>query len=187
MENFIDNLFFSFFFFAPAGVANLVPPLVAKVPFIKRFNQPLDFGKSYKGIRIFGAHKTFRGLIAGMVFATLAVIIQIAMYENSEYIREISLIDYSSINPFLLGVLFGAGALIGDAVESFCKRRIGVEPGKAWFPFDQIDYIIGAILFTLLYIQLPWYLYVYILVLYFGLHLLFSYVGYLLKFKDGPI
>lgn len=187
MENFINNLFFAFLFFMPAGVANLVPPLVVKVPFIKKFNQPLDFGKSHNGVRIFGAHKTFRGLFAGMIFATLAVGLQIIAYSNWDYFREISLIDYSTINPIILGSLFGAGALVGDAVESFFKRRIGVEPGKAWFPFDQIDYIIGAILFTLVYVQLPWYLYIYILILYFGLHLLFSYLGYLLKFKDDPI
>src|SRR5437773_6411567 len=45
----------------------------------------------------------------------------------------------------LLGVLFGAGAMAGDSAKSFFKRRLGVEPGRPWIPFDQLDFVLGAL------------------------------------------
>jgi CDP-diglyceride synthetase len=38
--------------------------------------------------------------------------------------------------------------MTGDAVKSFFKRRLGITPGKSWFPFDQLDFVLGAILFV---------------------------------------
>ncbi|KAA0006124.1 MAG: CDP-archaeol synthase, partial [Thermoplasmata archaeon] len=38
------------------------------------------------------------------------------------------------------------GALLGDIVESFFKRRVGKERGEDWIPFDQVDFLIGALI-----------------------------------------
>ena len=35
--------------------------------------------------------------------------------------------------------------ILGDLVKSFWKRRVRVAPGRSWFPFDQIDYAVGAL------------------------------------------
>ena len=40
------------------------------------------------------------------------------------------------------------GALLGDIIESFFKRRIGKSRGENWIPFDQIDFILGVLFFT---------------------------------------
>ena len=40
------------------------------------------------------------------------------------------------------------GALIGDIIESFFKRRVGIERGKNWIPFDQLDFILGVLFFS---------------------------------------
>jgi len=42
----------------------------------------------------------------------------------------------------------GAGALVGDLIKSFFKRKLKIDEGNAWFPFDQIDWIIGAYVFS---------------------------------------
>jgi CDP-2,3-bis-(O-geranylgeranyl)-sn-glycerol synthase len=42
----------------------------------------------------------------------------------------------------------GSGAILGDLIKSFFKRRIGIKPGEKWIFFDQVDYAIGALLFT---------------------------------------
>jgi CDP-2,3-bis-(O-geranylgeranyl)-sn-glycerol synthase len=42
------------------------------------------------------------------------------------------------------------GALLGDVIESFFKRRIGKDRGQDWIPFDQLDFLIGALTFSLL-------------------------------------
>jgi CDP-2,3-bis-(O-geranylgeranyl)-sn-glycerol synthase len=49
-----------------------------------------------------------------------------------------------------LVVSISMGALFGDIVESFFKRRIGKERGESWYPFDQLDFVLGALILALL-------------------------------------
>jgi CDP-2,3-bis-(O-geranylgeranyl)-sn-glycerol synthase len=53
-----------------------------------------------------------------------------------------------------LGALLSSGALVGDALKSFLKRRLRIKPGETFFIFDQIDYILGALAFVSLKIPL---------------------------------
>ena len=88
--------------------------------------------------------------------------------------------------PILFGLLSSAGALTGDALRSFFKRQRGMAPGKSWFPFDQIDYVLGGVVFTACYIQLTLWQYVLLFIVWFLLHPLATLIGYLLKLKDSP-
>jgi CDP-2,3-bis-(O-geranylgeranyl)-sn-glycerol synthase len=45
--------------------------------------------------------------------------------------------------------MLSLGALMGDLIESFIKRRINREPGKSLPIADQIDFILGAFLFAI--------------------------------------
>lgn len=173
--------------FLPAGIANMAPIFVSKIPGLANLELPMDFGKTFRGKRIFGAHKTVRGFVSGILFAVATVWVQKELYLNSENIRTVSLLDYSTVNILLLGSLLGAGALIGDAVESFFKRQIGIESGKSWFPYDQIDYIIGAAVFLAPIHSLRAIEYVLLLITFFILHILFTFIGYNLKLKKDPI
>ena len=96
-------------------------------------------------------------------------------------------VGYAMLPTIVVGALFGLGALGGDAIESFFKRQRNVPPGKGWFPFDQIDYIVGGALATAPFVHLRLYQYVLLIVLWLGVHLVASYIGYLLKLKDAPI
>jgi CDP-2,3-bis-(O-geranylgeranyl)-sn-glycerol synthase len=84
-------------------------------------------------------------------------------------------------------VLLSFGALFGDMVKSFFKRQLGVASGKSWFPFDQIDYIVGGLAFSAIVVRLEATQYISVLVVWFALHLISSYIGYLLKLKKDPI
>ena len=54
--------------------------------------------------------------------------------------------EFESLAQKLLwGFLLGFGALGGDLIESFIKRRMGLAPGKALPFFDGVDYMVGAI------------------------------------------
>ncbi len=184
----MDTLLFSLWFFLPAGIANAAPVLAAKIPLLSRWDAPMDFGAQYHGKAVFGAHKTWRGLLVGMLAAIITVYLQQLLFQRNDY--SFLNADYSEYlygSPVVLGALFGFGALIGDAVESFFKRRGQFEPGASWFPFDQIDYIIGGILASLLFVVLPVYVYITILIVWFILHLVFSFIGYLLHMKPRPI
>jgi CDP-2,3-bis-(O-geranylgeranyl)-sn-glycerol synthase len=184
----MNDLLFSLWFFAPAGCANMAPIFAAHMPYLKSLSAPLDGGKTFRGQPVFGPHKTWRGLIAAVIVGIAVVCLQRVLYTQYEFFRSISdSVNYAVINPVALGALLGAGAIIGDAVKSFFKRRAGVPSGHSWFPFDQTDYIIGGLLFSSLVVQLSPFHYLLICAVWVLLHLGVSYLGYLLKLKDAPI
>lgn len=163
------------------------PVLANKVPLLNRWETALDFGKSYRGKRIFGDNKTWRGLVMGMIAASVIIAVQKYYFSHSLWILEHSAFDYRPTHIWLLGPLFGIGALLGDAVESFIKRQINIRSGDSWYPFDQLDYIVGGLVFAAPIVVLTPRLAFYVFVAYFGLHLVTSYLGYLLHLKDKPI
>jgi CDP-2,3-bis-(O-geranylgeranyl)-sn-glycerol synthase len=173
------------YFFLPAYLANMAPVFAAKA-FHNHFSQPIDGGRSYKGKRIFGDHKTWRGMISGILVAILVVYIQANLFENSMWFREISILNYSAMPLFLLGFLFGFGALAGDAIKSFFKRQLNKAPGAAWAGFDQLDFVAGGLLAVAL-IYVPSITIIIILLLITpALHLASNYIGYKLKLKQHP-
>ncbi len=129
-------------YFLPVYVANGSPPLLAKLPLLDRWNAPVDLGRRCGKQRLLGDHKTWRGLLGGVLLAGLVFLAQ------QHYASITPLIPYGSL-PWWLGFLLGFGALLGDLVKSFLKRRITIKPGGNWAPFDQIDYAVGAFLVTL--------------------------------------
>lgn len=168
----------AFWFFAPAGVANFAPLFAARLPLLKHWDAPMDFDRTYGGHPIFGKNKTWRGLLFGAFAAAIVGLLQYRVITSS--------VESTWFIISVTGAM-GFGALIGDAVESFFKRRVGVKPGERWFPFDQIDYIIGGLLFASLFVSLTFGDVARIFVIFFGLHLAFSYLGYLIGFKKTPI
>jgi len=183
----LNSLFLVLWFFLPVGIANGTPVIAKYLPFLKNLNYPLDCYKTFRGIRILGDHKTWRGLITGVLMAIITVGVQQQIYFYSAGLREVLNFDFNSINPVIYGLLAGIGALLGDAVKSFFKRRTNIKPGSTWFPFDQIDYIIGGIVFLLPYFRLSVWEYLLTFIVWFGLHLITTYLGFLLKFRDKPI
>jgi CDP-2,3-bis-(O-geranylgeranyl)-sn-glycerol synthase len=184
----MTELLFALWFFLPAGLANAVPVFAARLEGMRRWNTPMDSGKTFRGKRIFGDNKTWRGILAGILTACLTVAAQHWLAVNTSYIGFISgTVDYFSADILWLGPLLGIGALAGDALESFVKRQLGVDPGGSWFPFDQIDYIIGGLLLSLLFVRLELATYAVIFITWFLLHLLSVYLGYLLRIRSRPI
>lgn len=115
---------------------------------------PIDFNKKYKdGKRILGDGKTWRGLLSGTFIGMTAgfgLSIAATYIISSEY-------SYLQVNtfegyPLMIPILFAlsGGALLGDIIESFFKRRIGKKRGEDWYVFDQLDFIIGALGFSYL-------------------------------------
>ncbi len=183
----MKELVFAIWFFLPVGFANMAPVFAAHSPILGKWNYPLDCYKKYRGKRILGDNKTIRGLISGILLAILTVFLEQYFYNHWVVISQLSSINYNSINPFLFGILCAVGALGGDAFKSFIKRQKSITPGKAWVPFDQIDFIIGAIITTALYIPLSVPQYILILITWFVLHILATHVGYFIKLKKTPL
>lgn len=113
---------------APAYFANMAPPFSRFWP---GWNRPINE-------RWFGAHKTVVGAAVGVSVAILIALIQSAIAWRG------SIVDYGRWP--LIGLLLGVGAMGGDIVKSFLKRRLGIAPGARWIPADQLDFVIGALL-----------------------------------------
>lgn len=184
----LDDILFALWFFLPAGVANVAPVFAAKVPRLKRYSAPLDFRWTFRGKRIFGDHKTWRGLAVGIIFGTLTLGVQQYLVGEFAWFESFAgKVDYGALPTLLMGPLFAMGALGGDAIESFFKRQIGIEPGKGWFPFDQTDYIIGGAVATMPFVALSLWQYVWLVALWVVVHVVSTVIGYFLGLKERPL
>ena len=114
----MDGIWLSLRLFVLIGVANFAP-LVARRLLRARWQAPLDGGlRFFDGRPLLGPSKTVRGIVASIVAATLlAPLLGI---------------------PIVLGALIGAMAMVGDALSSFVKRRLGVATSAEVIGLDQI-------------------------------------------------
>jgi CDP-2,3-bis-(O-geranylgeranyl)-sn-glycerol synthase len=132
------------YFFLPAYLANMTPVLMR--PWLHALAVPIDGGRSFRGKRLLGDHKTWRGLLAGTVMGMIAYELQRFASEGG-FASDLVLIDYAA-HPLLPGLLMGLGTGLGDSVKSFFKRRMDIEPVESWPVFDQLDFFVGAYLFV---------------------------------------
>jgi CDP-2,3-bis-(O-geranylgeranyl)-sn-glycerol synthase len=184
----MQEILFALWFFAPAGIANSSPVFANKIPFLNKLGVPIDAGKTFRGKRIFGDHKTLRGFIAGTITGVLVALVQMLLYSNFSWIKELSSsVDYGDPIVLAMGAALGFGALAGDAIKSFFKRQLSVPSGESWFPFDQLDYIVGGVFASSIFVTLSFTQYVTITLVWFLIHPVATFIGWLLKLKDSPI
>ncbi|MFQ6135602.1 MAG: CDP-2,3-bis-(O-geranylgeranyl)-sn-glycerol synthase [Candidatus Hydrothermarchaeales archaeon] len=163
----IKSIFEALYFFLPAYVAN----------FFAGFGSgtPLDFGKSFlDGHRILGDGVTIKGSILG-IFCGVGFIVVLNLLTSSPFTEGVYI-------AFLLSL----GAILGDAVGSFAKRRLGMEKGESAPLLDQLDFVFGGLFLASLVvaISLEW---IMILVLLTPVgHLAVNVIGFSLKMKEVP-
>jgi len=173
----------AFWYIAPAGLANMMPVLMK--PFAKSLAKPIDGGRTINGEPVFGTNKTWRGIIVAPLFGLLAFWLQRKLYVIPE-MQTISLINYETA-PLWWGAILGFGAILGDLVKSFFKRRFKVSPGKPWFPFDQIDYTIGAMIALAPFYFPGFDVAATVVGLGLGLHILVNIIGRLIRVRKSWI
>lgn len=186
----------SLWLFLPAYLANMAPVFVGG-------GTPIDFGRSWKdGRRILGDGKTWRGLLLGPVASTALVAVVLLYARTLGPLSRWGFTDWGGLPWVLLFAYFlGLGALTGDAVESFFKRRMGKQRGEMWLGFDQLDFVVGAWVFGLLagllglalgygsnwfLAEFTWPRLLVIGLLTPALHLLVNWIGYKIGKKDVP-
>jgi len=131
------------YWFLPAYLANSAPPWAAKL--FPAWKRPIDFGLQWRGKRLLGENKTWRGIVIGTLVGGLAFLVQKFLLINMIHFP---FIPYSSL-PWWTGFLLGFGAIfIGDTGKSLVKRRFEIKPGEPFVPWDQADYTLGAFLLT---------------------------------------
>ncbi|MBS3062149.1 MAG: CDP-2,3-bis-(O-geranylgeranyl)-sn-glycerol synthase [Candidatus Diapherotrites archaeon] len=100
---------------------------------------PLDLDSKWTDQRpILGKGKTFKGTFFGIFFGTMTGLLLWAMFPDQT--------AQMYPNFVLLGFVLSVGAVLGDLIKSFLKRRMGKQSGEEWFLGDQLDFMIGAII-----------------------------------------
>jgi CDP-2,3-bis-(O-geranylgeranyl)-sn-glycerol synthase len=129
--------------FLPVLGAPALHAPVLRFDLLRGLKRPLDGGLSWRGRRLLGDNKTWRGALvmtAGPVAAT-------ALLHRFEWYRRRIPAD---ANPHLLGALLGISTVVGELPNSFLKRRLGIAPGAqrnaVLTVFDQADFVLTAAL-----------------------------------------
>lgn len=132
---------------APLAFAGLIHHLVIiKYNLFGFLAKPIDGGKLLNKKPVLGRAKTWRGMLAVPLLAGIGSLV---------ISRFISV--PAAVSPPLVGFITGLGYSIAELPNSFVKRRLNIEPGKKkWGAlgnffsfFDQVDSVLGAILFLL--------------------------------------
>lgn len=137
----------------PLILGGLLQGLVIRYRILTSLAWPLDLGHTFRGKRIFGDNKTFRGLVVMVAGSTLGMSAQGALFRY-EIFRRLSLFDYSGIDLTTAGAVLGLGFILAELPNSFIKRRCDIAPGNRgtgllfWLfaMTDQLDSIVGCLI-----------------------------------------
>jgi len=160
----ISDLLIAIYIAVPAYVANSTPVVLGG-------GAPIDRGRRFiDGRRILGTNKTIKGFAYGLLLGSLAGLVEAVLFAN-----------YALIS---IGVVASLGALLGDLSGAFLKRRLDIAPGNPLPVVDQLDFILGAILFTYLLLNVTVGAVLILVIATVPIHLLSNTVAYMLRLKS---
>ncbi len=148
--------------------------------------RPIDGKRLWSdGNRILGDGKTYRGFLAGVLGGVLVGSLQIVLQPSLPW-------SWVPQHTLLTVLALAVGALVGDLIKSFFKRRRGKARGEAWPIADQYDLVVGGLGLVVL-VDPSWVLAVItplrlllILVVTPLLHRMMNILGYVTGIKDVP-
>jgi hypothetical protein len=152
-------------------------PVVARKLWGERWRSPVDAGKHFiDGKPLFGATKTWRGILAAWILT--------------------SLVAWILHLPFMTGFLIALCAMLGDLLSSFIKRRMGMPSSsmalgldqipESLFPLLMVKYYAAKLLPPPLQEDLTWSLVWQIVAVFFVTELLLSRILHRLHIRKEP-
>jgi CDP-diglyceride synthetase len=135
-----------------AGLVHLVVLKLDLLPGLRRL--PIDGGLMFRGRRVFGDNKTWRGAVVMICSTTAAAWAMATLNESFWHLP--TLVPFAESRPVAWGLLLGAGYIVGELPNSFVKRQLGIAPGAAapgpagplFWVIDQLDSLAGMLLFV---------------------------------------
>lgn len=160
-----------------------------------RFRQPIDGGRTWRGARIFGDHKTLAGFMAIIPVAGAAFALLGAAREHMPAWVDAGLWALPPAALFVLGCWAGLCFMAGELPNSFLKRRMGIAPGAVAEPggrrmlclaLDRLDSIVAMLLALSIAVPLDWRTWIGVLCIGPAVHLVFSSALFLAGVKARP-
>jgi len=138
------------YLFAPLIFASALSGVVLRYDLLPRLRRPIDAGATWRGRRIFGDSKTWRGVVVAIFGCIVGAAVQ--RYLLGGRMQAVSLADYANLDVGPFGLAMGAGAMLGELPNSFVKRRLAIPPGKTtrgplavvFYLWDQLDLLTTA-------------------------------------------
>lgn len=165
----------------PAYIPNNVAVLAGGGP-------PIDGGRQFRGDRLLGDGKTWRGTAVGIAAGVVVALILNAIQNPAVSTLGFPLPTFSG--PALLAL--PTGALLGDISASFLKRRTGRARGNPFPVVDQLDFVVVALVLTAI-VDPAWFGRVFtvpviavVILLTPALHVVTNGIAYVLGLKDEP-
>lgn len=143
---------------------------------------PLDGGLKWRGRRLLGEHKTIRGFVVIVPFASL-MFLSFGLVLSTFKDPELAPWQLTPWQWLAAGALMGSAYMLGELPNSFLKRQMGISEGQRGktapqrFFFDlldETDSIIGALLGGKMLLPIDWTFVAVILTLGPPLHLAFN-------------
>jgi CDP-2,3-bis-(O-geranylgeranyl)-sn-glycerol synthase len=156
---------------------------------------PMDFHRNWPdGRRLLGPSKTWSGFIFGTLVAVPIVLLEAWLIllapPSLQLVPPYAATVWAAVP---VAFLLCGGAMTGDAVGSFVKRRLGWESGARVFGLDQLPFVlfpIGLGLWVYPSVFVPTFFSVegllWVLLLTLGLHTLFNWLGFRIGTKTVP-
>jgi len=155
----LKTILLAIYTYLPAYVANASPVVLGG-------GRPLDGGRLWRdGKPLLGSHKTVKGAALGFLAGLIVGIAQ---------------------GNLLGGCLQALGAIGGDLVGSFYKRRVDIQPGGSLLLSDQLDFIVLAVALSYPAQLTPWEQVAAILLVTLPIHYLVNVVAWVLRLKKNP-
>jgi CDP-2,3-bis-(O-geranylgeranyl)-sn-glycerol synthase len=125
------------------GAAALHAPIL-RFDLLRELKRPIDGGRTWRGRRLLGDNKTWRGALA---MSTGPLVATLALYRADWYRARLPPAARDA-SPLLVGAILGVSTVAGEFPNSFAKRRLGIAPGArrnaALSLFDQGDFVLAA-------------------------------------------
>jgi len=140
----------------PVILAGLVHLVVLKLDLLPGLRErPIDGGIHFRGRRLFGDNKTWRGAL--IMIASTAVASVLLESLNSNFVHWSDPAPFAQHHPFAWGTLLGVGYILGELPNSFIKRQLDIAPGamgegmvgRVFWVIDQLDSLAGMLLMVL--------------------------------------
>ena len=134
-----------------SGLVHLAVLKLDLLPALRRL--PLDGGRTFRGQRLFGDNKTWRGAIVTIGTTTVAAWAMAQL--NACCLHWPVLVPFAETHAAAWGLLLGTGYIVGELPNSFAKRQLAIAPGapgrglagRVFWMIDQLDSLLGMLLF----------------------------------------
>jgi hypothetical protein len=144
----LDDLALVTSLFSPLFLGLVLHGLCIKFGWLRFASTPIDRGARLRGHPLFGANKTYRGVLAVALGSALGYCLQGLTPTLQPVVWQ--RLSFAALGA--LGFTIGAAAMLSELPNSLLKRQLAIAPGAPgagasavlFYLYDQVDFLVGA-------------------------------------------